>query len=236
MSQSTINPSRIAPPPAPDRPRWWKRPWIVPLWAICGLFLIWRTPAYLGFTPEASFVELRSPTHYLLLSAHVTLGTITLICCCLQVWPWLRQRHPKVHRVSGRVYVLVVLPASVLAFYSATMQAVPVPGRFGNAMLAVLWLITTLVGFYMARKRRYVEHRRWMIRSFALCFSIVVNRLWGGILFAVMTPFYDDFESLLPDMVVIGIWLSWTVNLLIAEWWIERTSRPKKRPAVKRAV
>lgn len=225
--------------PHPARPqavrqRWWKRPWIVPLWAICGIFLAWRTPAYLGLTPEASLVELRSTAHYLQLSAHVVLGTVALTCCCLQVWPWLRQHHPRVHRISGRIYVAAVIPGSVLAVLSAAQQAVPLPGRVGNAVLAVLWLAMTLAGFHMARKRRFAEHRRWMIRSFALCFSIVVSRLWGGILFGAMLPFYDshyrgDEAAFIADLAVLGIWLSWTVNLLIAEWWIERSRRPKAR-------
>lgn len=237
MTQTPIRqPEPVAAPPRTAKVAWWRRPWIVPLWVFCGLFFVWRTPAYLGFTPEASLVALRDHTHYLMLSAHVILGTVALTCCCLQVWPWLRQRRPKIHRISGRVYVAVVIPGSVLALVSAIWQDAPVPGRMGNMMLAVLWLLMTVAGYRAARKRQFAEHRRWMIRSFALCLSIVVNRVWTGIVVAALLPFVDtvyggDDTAMFMDAAVASIWLSWIVNLLVAEWWIERSRRPKRRPA-----
>lgn len=214
--------------PARSKTPWWKRPWIVPLWAVCAVFIVWRVPNYLGFTPDNAIVELRSGAHYLLLSGHVIFGAAALVCCCLQLWPWLRRHHPAVHRISGRIYVLAVLPGSVLAAVSSMMASVPLPGRIGNTMLSVLWLGVTVVGFYMIRQRRFEAHRRWMIRSFALCFSIVVNRLWIGIWLVALMPFFDgyyggDETAFAHDVAVASIWCSWVVNLLIAEWWIERT-------------
>jgi hypothetical protein len=57
-----------------------------------------------------------------------------------------------------------------------------------NTILAVLWFGTTLAGFRAIRQRRYADHRRWMLRSVALSFSIVANRVWVVILFAVFVP------------------------------------------------
>ena len=69
-----------------------------------------------------------------------------------------------------------------------------------------------------------------MIRSFALCMSIVANRAWSGIWVAVLLPFKNiryggDFDALLSDAVVASIWSSWVVNLIIAEWWMSRRPR-----------
>jgi hypothetical protein len=93
----------------------------------------------------------------------------------------------------------------------------------------------------MARQRRFVEHRRWMIRSFALTTSIVVNRIWGVVLLLLVSPqtLAQDTPGgfVAPDdhtaIAAIGAanWLSWIVNLLIAEWWLERTDiarRPRR--------
>ena len=237
MTQSTVQPNAPAPTTPTPKIHWWKRPWIAPLWVICGLFFIWRVPSYLGFTPEDSLVALRSNTHYLLLSGHIVLGTVTLASCCLQVWPWLRQRHPKVHRVSGRIYVIAVIPASVLAFVSSVLAVnTPPSGRFGNALLAVLWLVTAIAGYRYARKRRFVEHRRWMLRSFALCFSIVMNRLWLIIFIIAFDPLtntvYGGNEAqLAADVAVASIWSSWVFNLLFVEWWLDRKKRPKRTVA-----
>lgn len=68
-----------------------------------------------------------------------------------------------------------------------------------------------------------------MIRSFALAFSIVANRFWGIGFGALFGP---DGSAADPAMVnqVAGAsaWMSWIVNLLIAEVWLIRT-RSKKR-------
>ncbi|MGH8877538.1 MAG: DUF2306 domain-containing protein [Stackebrandtia sp.] len=238
MNQKTITPG-IETPPARIRPKWYRRPWIVPLAAICVFFVLMRLPDYLGLDPQDSFLDLQKSfpnTHYQVLAAHVLFGSIALLTCCMQVWPWLRANHPAVHRISGRVYVLAgVLPGGVLALVVSVIAIQEVPGIVGNSMLALLWLATTFVGFRMVRQRRFVEHRRWMIRSFALCTSIVVNRAWIWICVAILLPFQDSlyggsFDALLKDAIVVSIWLSWVVNLLIAEWWLDRKPR---RPAVR---
>ena len=47
-------------------------------------------------------------------------------------------------------------------------------------------------GLRMARQRRLVEHRRWMIRSFALTMSIITNRVWAVIATIVLMPQLRD--------------------------------------------
>jgi hypothetical protein len=220
-------------PSASKRP-WHRRPWIAPLLAVCGIFVLLRLPVYLQLDYRDAILDLQDAfpeTHYLLLTGHVLFGSIALLTCCLQVWPWLRRQHPRVHRISGRVYVLAgVLPGGLLALVASLIAVQKVPGIIGNVALSLLWLGTTFAGFRAARQRRFREHRQWMIRSFALCTSIVTNRAWIGIWIAVLLPFQDriyggDFDALLSDAVVASIWSSWVVNLIIAEWWMARRPR-----------
>jgi Predicted membrane protein (DUF2306) len=221
-------------------PKWWQRPWVVPLFVVTFAFLAFSVPPYLALDPAGSRLPLREGVtwHFPILVAHIGFGSIALITCCLQIWPWLRQKHPRVHRLSGRVYVLLgVLPAGLLGILAAVTAVTPgFSGKIGNVTLAVVWLATTFMGWRMARARRFAEHRRWMIRSFALCTSIVVNRLWViGLIVALMpflqTRFGGDQQALIRSAVEAGIWLSWVVNLLVAEWWIERRRRVAARPA-----
>lgn len=207
----------------------------MPLWAVSVAFIVWRIPDYVGYQDPGALVEMRDYQHFLVVSAHIMLGAVTLICCCLQLWPWLRTTRPTVHRITGRVYVLAVLPAGALAFFTSIMSLVAPPsGRLGNAVLATLWLVTTLLGFHHARNRRFADHRRWMIRSFALCFSIVVSRLFIGLYIVGFSPFLDSFyggdmEALMADVSVASIWSSWVFTLLFAEWWM---TRRRRRPAI----
>jgi hypothetical protein len=99
-----------------------------------------------------------------------------------------------------------------------------------NLLLAVIWLGCTLLGFRAARQRRYADHRRWMIRSFALTLSIITNRVWGVLVGIALGPQLDTTfggnEELFGQAVSATVtWLGWTVPLLIAQWWLERDTR-----------
>ncbi|MCC3764160.1 DUF2306 domain-containing protein [Glycomyces sp. TRM65418] len=224
-------------PPDRTRPKWYRRPWIVPLFVVVGLFVAARLPSYLTFDTGDSLVELQDAfpeTHYLMLSGHILFGSIAIVTCSMQVWPWLRQHHPKVHRISGRVYVFAgVVPSGLFALVVSVVSVVGPAGRIGNVLLALLWFGTTFAGLAAARRRRFREHRRWMIRSFALCTSIVVNRVWLFLILMVLLPFQDgyyggDMDALVEDAAVVSIWMSWIVNLMIAQWWLDRQPRRGK--------
>ena len=231
-------------PPAQARPKWYRRPWIVPLFVIVGLFVAARLPSYLTFDTGDSLVELQDAfpeTHYLMLSGHILFGSIAIITCSMQVWPWLRQHHPKVHRISGRVYVFAgVVPSGLFALVVSIVSVIGPAGKIGNVFLALLWFGTTFAGLVAARRRRYQEHRRWMIRSFALCVSIVVNRVWLVLFLLALVPLRDtyysgDMDALIEDAAVASIWTSWVVNLMIAQWWLDRKPR-RKSPARERTA
>lgn len=212
-----------------------RRPWIAPLALLTVGFLAVSLPPYLGLDPSQSRVPIRFSWHYPVLVTHIGFGSIALLAGCLQLWPWLRQHHPKVHRYSGRAYVFLgVLPAGLASLSFAPFGSFGATQQAGNSLLALLWLATTLAGYRMARQRRYAAHCEWMIRSFALGYSIVLNRLWQLICFLVFTPELFAGEPVDPaamgQAVGASVWLSWVVNLLVAEWWLQRTRQHTPRP------
>lgn len=77
-----------------------------------------------------------------------------------------------------------------------------------------------------------MEHREWMLRSFALCFSILASRFWLGpaILWLepeVFTMGVDGPAAVQDQVSTLTSWVPWVVNLLIAEFFINR-ARYKK--------
>jgi hypothetical protein len=192
---------------------------------VCVAFLVVELPAYLGLDPALSRVPIRADYawHYPLLWVHIVCGSVALLTACLQIWPWLRRRHPRVHRWSGRVYLCGgVLPGGVAVLGVAPVSSTGFVSSVGNTALGVLWLVTGVAGWRAARARRFADHRMWMIRSVALTFSIVVNRVWV-VLYVVVLSVLDPGD---PDLVVhaasASVWTSWVVNLLVAEWWFGR--------------
>lgn len=221
--------------------------WVVPLGLVLIGFLAFSLPPYLSFDPSQS----RLPTHrdtfplyYPLLVTHIIFGSVALVAGALQVWPWFRQRHRVAHRWVGRVYVFGgVLPAGVAVIGVAPLSSTGFVSQVGNTALALLWVPVTIAGYRMARQRRFVEHREWMIRSFALTTSIVVNRLWTIVFVIVLLPQQDttfggDEMAMIDAAAGAGVWTSWVVNLLIAEWWLQRgrSARHRARVAGRKAA
>ena len=228
------------------RDGWWRRPWIFPLGALVVIFLAFSLPPYLSLDPGRSRVpqpEALGVAHYWTLVPHVLFGSIALATAVLQIWPWFRHKHPAWHRRTGRLYVFGgVLPAGLAALVVGAFTPFGPVTRASNVLLAVLWLAITLRGWRMARQRRYGEHRRWMIRSFALTASIITNRIWGVIWAISLAPQLDTTfhgDEVLFSWVVsaLAAWLGWTLPLLAAEWWLERDRRragfPKRAATVR---
>jgi hypothetical protein len=106
--------------------------------------------------------------------------------------------------------------------------------QVANTVLALLRFTTTAAGFSAARQRRFADHRVWMLRSLALTFSIVANRVWLMVAFAVLVPEIftgaEVDEATLFQAIGVASWTSWLVNLIIIECWIHR---PQRRRSLK---
>ncbi|MGC4892193.1 DUF2306 domain-containing protein [Micromonospora sp. DT31] len=232
-----------SPAAAPRRQHpWWRRPWILPLTAVVLVFLYNAVPRYWTFDKAQSLIPQPGnfELHYPLLVGHVTFGTIALATTVLQVWPWLRRRHPRIHRISGRLYVFAgVLPSAVLAVSVGVVSLSGPSVRVSSVISSSLWVACTLIGWRMIRQGRQTDHRRWMIRSFALTMSIVMSRVLGKLFTATILPMPDttDLAQLAvwgQSLAGLAVWPGWILPLLFAEWWVvERGSgrRYKARTA-----
>ena len=81
----------------------WRRPWVVPLAVLTVIFVGYALPPYLTLDPAQARLQPlpEFPGYYALLVTHIFLGSVVLLTACLQVWPWLRRTHPKVHRIQA---------------------------------------------------------------------------------------------------------------------------------------
>jgi Predicted membrane protein (DUF2306) len=214
----------------------------VPLAVLTVVFLLISLPPYLGLDPAKARLPVPEDVawFYPALVAHIGFGSIALLTAALQVWPWLRRTHPAVHRWSGRIYLgLGVIPGGIAVLAVAPFGQTGGPtGQVANTMLALLWLATAAAGYRAARARRFGEHREWMVRNVALTFSIVANRPWSMLCIAVFAPEVMGTGPVDPAVLAqaagVSMWLSWVVNLLVAEWWLNR-ARIRRRRVPRRA-
>ena len=207
--------------------RWWRSPWALAALAAVVVFnLFYALPRYLQFDPKQSRVPL-DPTfpghahaHFAVVVIHVIAGNLAMVTMFLQLVPWIRRNHPRIHRISGRVYMLGgVLPTAVLALILVPYSTAPI-GNVGLVAMAVLWLCTTAMGYVRIRQHRYLEHRRWMYYSFALALGTSWGRVLGELGQHVPSLAINDTDTFLE----ISGWLGWIVNLALVQIWLEFTA------------
>ncbi|MGW4483134.1 DUF2306 domain-containing protein [Amycolatopsis sp. NPDC004368] len=222
----------LRPPTTPaTAPTKKRRPWIGVLGLVVVAFLAFSLPPYLALDPAQSRVPATFGAHYWFLVGHVVFGSIAMICAVLQIWPWIRRRFPALHRYAGRTYVFGgVLPSGLMALTIGAASPFGPATRASDVLLAVLWIGCTWAGYRAARDRRFGDHRRWMIRSFALTMSIILNRVISPLAIVFLEPqlattFGGSEIAFMQSVAAIAAWVSWTVALIGAQLWLDRKPR-----------
>jgi len=216
------------PPVVQPRKTWWRRPWVAPLALLVAAFLAYSVPPYLTLDPAQSRVPAPPgfAAHYGFLVAHILFGTIAIVGVILQVWPWLRRTHPVAHRRIGRVYVFGgAIPSALMALTIALFSPFGPAAGVLNVVAAVLWLGFTIAGFRAIRQRRYADHRRWMIRSFAMTMNTLLSRVYAPIAFITLGPYYSEAALFQAASTLSGT-LSLLTLLLFSQWWLDRKPKP----------
>ncbi len=163
-----------------------------------------------GFTEQAdSFLE-----QAFVLRLHLAAGIIAVLLAPLQLWSPLRAARPRLHRLSGRLYVTVVVISALASFALAPNSHGGIVSHIGFGLLGIFWLGFTLAGWRLAVRGNYVAHRRFMVRSAALCFAFISLRLWLPLLTGLGMDFTAAYLAV--------SFLAWVPNLLIAEIYLRK--------------
>jgi predicted membrane protein DUF2306 len=156
---------------------------------------------------EATFTGLYRAAFYV----HIFSGPFVLFNGLILMSESVRYRHGGLHRVLGRLQVIVllvlVLPTSVVMSRHAFGGW---PAGLSFLVLAAATATCAIAGVIHARRRCYERHRRWMLRSYLLICSAVLLRLISGAagLVGVTSPERAYF---------IAAWCSWIIPLAVYE-------------------
>lgn len=142
--------------------------------------------------------------------AHFFGGGLALLLAPLQMSGWVRQRIPRLHRVSGGLYAAGVLIAGIAGLSLARHAQGGAATGVGFGLLGLAWLATTGIGIGHAVAGNQAQHRVWMWRSIALTASAITLRLILGIGLGVLhLPF--------PLVYLAAAWGCWSFNLAACE-------------------
>jgi uncharacterized membrane protein len=179
---------------------------------------LWSLRYLLPSQPQAIHLENFTNQH-MAFTMHAAFASIALLVGPWQFLPSLLCRKRWLHRLLGRIYVSAValgwltsLPLSLQAHTGAIASA-------GFQALGITWFTCTLLGLIDVRAGRLSEHRRWMIRSYALTTAAITLRLY----IAGSAILHIPLEQSYPYIA----WACWIPNALIAELLIKGTAPPR---------
>ncbi len=139
---------------------------------------------------------------------HIAGGGVCLASALPQFSGRLLHAAPGLHRALGWTYVVSVLVlVAPTGLYLAIFAKGGMAGRFGFLVLGLALVYTTARGVQHVRARDFRGHAAWMVRSYAMTASAVSFRIF----------YLALHEAGASDPYVAGIWLSFFVNLAIAE-------------------
>jgi len=188
-----------------------------------SLLLIYNTLPYFSFSKNFSFIQER---HFLFESnfynacfyIHIAAGALCIGTALIQFSRYILKKSKAIHRVSGKIYVFVVLflgaPTGLYISFFAK-------GSFWERSLfmfmASWWFITTLYGLNTIHKRNVIAHKIWMIRSYSMAMTAVTFRVYHIIFYMLDWGHLENYE--------LSLWISVFGNMLFAEWVIYRQSK-----------
>ncbi len=112
-------------------------------------------------------------------AAHVLMAAVMTVGGTLQLIPELRARVPKLHRWTGRVFIVLAILLSVTGLYMVWIS-----GRYnllvsalGISLNAVLIIGCGVMAWRCALARDFTSHRRWAMRTFVLANGVWFMRL-----------------------------------------------------------
>jgi len=168
-----------------------------------------------GFMPLGSLVhpdmKLNFEAQSVGIYTHIFTSIVALIIGPFQFSKRIRQKYKNIHRWLGRIYLSVgVFIGGISGLYMSQFAYGGSIARFGFAMLAVCWLFTGFRAYTAICKGAIAEHRKWMLRNFALTFAAVTLRIYLPISMLVGIEF-----SLAYSIIA---WLCWVPNIVFVEW------------------
>ncbi len=186
--------------------------WI--LLAILCLGIAAYSARFLLHPPQTQAQALDNPVGVPWLFIHVAGAVTALLLGSLQFLPPLRRGSGPPHRWVGRVYVIGCLVGGMAGLILASGSAAGPIASAGFGSLAVIWIAVNLLGWRAALQGRFAEHRRWMIRSWALTLAALTLRLYLPLVMALDLPFLPWYRAI--------SFLAWVPNLIAAEVWLRR--------------
>ena len=172
-----------------------------------------------GPTPaNARFMAMPAPV-----VIHIVCASLFCVLGALQFDSEVRQRFPRLHRITGRVAAPCGIVAALTGLWMTTAYAIPAelqgPLLYGvRIVVGLAMTLAVVVSVRAVLQRRITQHKAWMVRAYALgqgAGTQVLILLPVTLLAGAPTFFFRD----------VLMASAWGLNMAFAEWVI-RSRQP----------
>ncbi|MDN8587294.1 DUF2306 domain-containing protein [Paenibacillus sp. 11B] len=197
-------------------------------WLVCvsSLVIVYALVKNYWIDPEASSFlshktglkrELHLPIWLNVMYVHVAFACLAMASGLVNFSNRIFEKSRRFHRINGYVYivsvVLVVLTSGFMAPYATGGKI----SSMGFNVLNIIWLFITITALIQIKQKRMIQHRNWMVRSYAFCFTNMLIHLITSLL-------HQGFGMIYATSYTIGIYGSIALLLVIPEWFIRMKS------------
>lgn len=189
-----------------------------------SLLLVYNTLPYFTFDPNFVFLEERTvlydkPLWRYSFYFHIAAGALCIVTALIQFSSWILKKRKKIHAISGKIYVFVVLLIGApTGFYMTFFAKGGYAERACFMFMAIFWFYSTYKGFIAAAmQKNFLSHKFWMIRSYSMALTAVTFRVYHIVFYLSGMSNYDNYA--------ISLWISVLGNAAIAEAIIWYQSR-----------
>ena len=184
--------------------------WYFPANFDASAFLSGRRHSFLGLYRAAFY-------------AHIISGPVAVLLGVFLMISGGRARYFTIHRLAGRLLILLVLVVVTPSGFVMARHATAGPvAAYGFASLSVATAACAAVALHYVRARKFRAHQNWATRCFLLLASPLLLRLISGA--TIVLQVESDWTYRL------NAWVSWVIPLAIYEaWWRFRERRDGRR-------
>ncbi|WP_394831474.1 DUF2306 domain-containing protein [Pendulispora rubella] len=143
-----------------------------------------------------------------IIMGHVLGGTLALFTGPFQLWKAFRVKYWRAHRIMGRIYLSAIGVGAPCALILATTTAPLIhwPYALSLHMLASVWLISALLAWRTAVRKKFKQHEEWATRSYIATLAFVAQSFSFELPFVARLGTFAEVSTTL-------IWFSWTVPM-----------------------
>ncbi|MBJ6361437.1 DUF2306 domain-containing protein [Paenibacillus sp. GCM10012307] len=113
---------------------------------------------------------------------HVMFACIAMLTGAVNFSGRVLRQYPKFHRINGYLYLAAVLIIDLTSGYMAPYATGGKASSIAFNFMNILWFFLTVVALVKIKKKQIHSHRKWMVRSYAFCFTNMLIHLLNFVL------------------------------------------------------